>query len=85
MFNEPEVKEKKVVKETYPWTLADEAISTAESIKTAEKTTGKKLSDEGVKNRGLDMIFTYDNTKRVFERNTPFGNTWYNSEALNNH
>ena len=85
MFNTPEKHEKKVQKETYPWELAKEVIDTNESIATAEKSTGKKLSAEGVKQRGLDMIYHYDNTKRVFERNTPHGNDWYNAETLSNH
>ena len=43
---------------------------------TSEKLTGKKLSNEGVKQRGMNWIFHYDNTKRVFERNLPYGATW---------
>ena len=34
------------------------------------------MSDESVRVRGLDKIDTYDNTGRVWERNTPFGNNW---------
>ena len=84
MFAQPEKKTKEHVKETYPWTLADEAITTAESLKTAEGKLGKKLSAESVKDGGMGMIFTYDNTKRVFERNTPQGNTWYDASKLSN-
>ena len=40
---------------------------------------------EGVKNGGMDMIFHYDNQHTVFERDTPHGNTWYNTKTLKNH
>ena len=83
MFAHPEKKEKKPVI-TYPWTLDEDVVSTQESIKTGEEITKKKLTKEGVKNGGMDMIFTYDNTKRVFERNTPQGNTWYDASKLSN-
>ena len=76
-FNQPEVKTKKKVKETYPFTLDEDVLDTDASIATAEKITKKKLTKEGVKEKGLDMIFQYDNTKRQFERNTPHGNTWF--------
>ena len=70
MFAEPKKKpEKKKI--TYPWSLDEEMIETDKNLKAAEKKIGKKLSKEGVKNGGLDMIFTYDNQRRVFERNTP--------------
>ena len=84
MFANPEVKDKRKPTETYPWTLADEAVETAKSIVEAEDKTKKKLTAEGVRNGGMDMIFSYDNTHSTFERNTPQGNTWYNSEKLNN-
>ena len=80
MFLKPDIKTKKKVKITYPYTLDEEVVDTAESIATAEKITNKTLTKEGVKNGGLDMIFTYDNTKRVFERNTPYGNNWHFSK-----
>ena len=63
-------------KETYPYTLDEDVIDTRESMDTSEKLTGKKLSNEGVKQRGMNWIFHYDNTKRVFERNLPYGATW---------
>ena len=85
MFTLPQEKEKKKPAETYPWSLADEAVETAESLKASEAKIGSKLSAAGVKNGGLDMIFSYDNTKSVFERNTPHGNNWYDNETLKNH
>ena len=63
-------------KETYPYTLDEDVIDTRESLETSEGLTGKKLSNDGVKQRGLNWIFHYDNTKRVFERNLPYGATW---------
>ena len=79
MFNEslPRKKVKTVVRETYPWDFDDDVKTTNASMGQAEKVTGSKLSMAGVVNGGMDMIFTYDNTKRVFERNTPHGNTWH--------
>ena len=62
----------------YPWTIDDDAQATLDSIKTAEKMTNQTLGLESVRNGGMDMIFTYDNTARVFERDTPQGNTWSN-------
>ena len=63
-------------KETYPYTLDEDVIDTRESLGTAEGLTNKKLTKEGVKQRGLNWIFHYDNTGRVFERNLPYGATW---------
>ena len=60
----------------YPWTIDDDAQATLDSIKYAEKATNNTLGLESVRNGGMDMIFTYDNTARVFERDTPQGNTW---------
>ena len=83
MFLKPEhVKVKKPI--TYPWSLDEDAVSTAHSLTQAEKMTGKKLSTEGVRNGGMGMIFTYDNTKTVFERDTPQGNKWHNFEGQHN-
>ena len=76
MFDGPEKKAAKP-KERYPWTYDDDVKETKLSLETAEKLTGKKLSKEGVRNGGLDMINTYDNEKRVFERNLPYGPTWH--------
>ena len=64
MFNHPEPPEPPKPKETYPYTLDDDVKETKKSINTAEGATGKKLSKEGVAARGLNMIFTYDNTAR---------------------
>ena len=69
-FLKPEPKDKKKV-ETYPWTIDEDAQATLDSIATAEEITKNKLSTEAVRNGGMDMIFHYDNTARVFERNTP--------------
>ena len=80
MFLKPEIKEKKKPKITYPYTLDEDVIDTENSIKTAEGLTNATLTKEGVKNGGLDMIFTYDNTRRVFERNTPYGNNWFGAK-----
>ena len=72
MFAEPEVKKSKQgQKEVFPWELDEDMVTTEEHISAAEKATGKKLTKEGVVNGGLDMVFTYDNVKRVFERDTP--------------
>ena len=76
-FNNPEKKEKKKTKITYPWTLDEDVIDTQESLATSEEITKHKLSNEGVRNGGMDMIDVYDNNKRVFERNTPYGNHWF--------
>ena len=84
MFAKPEEKKKKVETVTYPWRLSDEVLETHESLDTSEKKLGKKLSAETVKDGGMGMIFTYDNTKRQFERNTPHGNHWYNPATLSN-
>jgi len=72
----PKEKPKPKAKETYPWSYDDDVISTKASIGTAEGGLGKKLSKEGVAERGLNMIFHYDNTKTVFERDLPYGHTW---------
>ena len=77
MFNNPEPEKPPKPKETYPYTLDDDVKETKKSIKTAEGGLGKKLSDEGVAQRGLNMIFHYDNTARVFERELPYGATWH--------
>ena len=77
MFLEPEPPKEPEKKETYPYTIDEDVISTMESIKTAEKLTKKKLTDEGARNSGMDMINDYDNQKRVWERNTPYGNDWH--------
>ena len=77
MFLEPEPGPPPKPKETYPYTLDDDVVSTKKSIKTAEAATSHKLSKEGVAERGLNMIFHYDNTARVFERELPYGATWH--------
>ena len=76
MFSLPEAPAPPAPRETYPFTLDEDVITTGESLKTAEKLTKTQLSAESVKNSGMDMLYEYDNNKRVWERNMPFGNTW---------
>ena len=87
MFNKPEdkKKKKKTTRETFPWTLSHDMKETGDSLNQAETITKRKLSMEGVKNGGMDMIFKYDNERAVFERDTPQGNKWYNTKTLKNH
>jgi hypothetical protein len=80
MFNTPLPRKpvKEEVKITYPWAFdQEETLRTENSLKQAEKVTGKKLTLAGVKNGGMDMIFEYDNQHGRFEQNTPHGNTWW--------
>ena len=74
----PEWPAKKVKKrEVFPAVVLDEdVITTQENIEKVEKKKNLKLSDEAVKDGGMGMIFTYDNTKRQYERNTPYGMKW---------
>ena len=72
MFLHKKKKEPKP-KITYPWNYDEDVIETGASLKTAEDLVGSKLSNAGVKEGGLGMIFTYDNTKVQYERNTPTG------------
>ena len=58
---------------TYPWVYDDDVIETKNSLETAEGIVGTKLTPGSVKDGGLGMIFTYDNTKVQYERNTPYG------------
>ena len=75
-------KEKKVEHITYPWEYdKEEVVRTQKSLDVAEAITKKKLSMEAVKNGGLGMIFEYDNAHGAFERNTPYGNTWWKPKA----
>ena len=48
---------------TYPWNYDEDVIETKKSLETAEGITGAKLAEAAVKDGGLGMIFTYDNTK----------------------
>mmetsp|Transcript_19668 Transcript_19668/g.30389 ORF Transcript_19668/g.30389 Transcript_19668/m.30389 type:complete len:129 (-) Transcript_19668:49-435(-) len=75
-FNHPEKHGKKKPKITYPWSFDEDVISTQDSISTAEGITNNTLHADAVKDGGLDMINVYDNTKRQFERNLPYGATW---------
>ena len=61
---------------TYPWTFDEDVISTGLSIKEGETLTGKKLTDAAANERSMDMIDSYDNNRRVWERNMPYGNQW---------
>ena len=75
-FTYPEVHHVEEPKEKYPWSFSDDVVETQSSIKKAEDITKQSFSDEGAHARGMNMISTYDNTKRVFERNLPYGPTW---------
>ena len=48
---------------TYPWNYDEDVVETKKSLETAEGLTGSKLAADAVKDGGLGMIFTYDNTK----------------------
>ena len=76
MFLYPEEKKKKKPTITYPYELDEDVISTQDSIAKAEELTNEKLHLEAVHDGGMDMINVYDNTKRQFERNLPYGSTW---------
>ena len=58
---------------TYPWNYDEDVIDTGDSLATAEKLVGSTLKKDAVKDGGLGMIFTYDNTKVQYERNLPGG------------
>ena len=72
MFLNKKKKEPKP-KITYPWNYDEDVVETGKSLETAEGIVGEKLSKGAVKDGGLGMIFTYDNTKVQYERNTPLG------------
>ena len=76
MFSLPEAAKPPPPKETYPWSYDEDVISTQASIKEGEKLTNEKLTDEGAIERSMNMIDSYDNNRRVWERNMPYGNTW---------
>ena len=61
---------------TYPWEYDEDVIATKASIGEGEKLTGQKLTDAAAKERSMDMIDSYDNNRRVWERNMPYGNQW---------
>ena len=75
-FNLPEKDKKKDDDEKYPWSISDEVKETQASIAKAHAITGEEWSDAAAHSRGLDMIHTYDNTKRVMEKDLPYGATW---------
>ena len=82
MFNNPAKKDPvKSVKESFNWTLDEDMIDSGRHLKAAESLVGSKLSINATKNGGMDMIDFYDNNKRVFERDTPQGNTWWKPHA----
>ena len=62
MFMRKKAKEPKK-KITYPWNYDEDVVETKKSLETAESMTSAKLSADAVKDGGLGMIFTYDNTK----------------------
>ena len=72
MFLHKKKKEPKP-KITYPWVYDEDVVETDKSLATAEGIVGTKLSQGSVKDGGLGMIFTYDNTKVQYERNSPYG------------
>lgn len=72
MFLHKKKKEPKP-KIVYPWNYDEDVIETGDSLKVAEGIVGTKLSKDAVKEGGLNMIFTYDNTKVQYERGTPYG------------
>ena len=76
MFSLPEAPKPPPPKETYPWEYDEDVFATQASIKEGEKLTGGKLTDEGAKERSMNMIDSYDNNRRVWERNMPYGNQW---------
>ena len=45
---------------TYPWSLDEDAVETADSLKLAEDMVKHKLDKESVRDGGLGMIFHYD-------------------------
>lgn len=72
MFMHKKKKEAKP-KITYPWNYDEDVVETGKSLETAEGLVGTKLSPGAVHDGGLGMIFTYDNTKVQWQRNTPYG------------
>ena len=60
-------------KRTYPWAYDEDVVETKNSLETAESLTGGKLSNAAVKDGGLGMIFSYDNTKVQYHRGSPIG------------
>ena len=78
MFNGPAKKKPgKADHEFFNFTLDEDMIDTAKHMKAAEGKVGSKLSLEGVKNGGMDLIDRYDNTRLTFEKDTPHGNQWW--------
>ena len=56
---------------TYPWAYDEDVTNTNISIAQAQTAVGSNLSNSSVKERGLNMIFSYDNTKVQYERDLP--------------
>ena len=75
-FNLPEKKKKEDKEEKYPWTISDEVKETQASIAKGLAITKEEWSDDAAKQRGLDMLPTYDNTHKVMEQYLPYGATW---------
>ena len=77
MFGWSENKASAPTRVKYPEIKLDEdVIRTQNSVRETESATGLTLSDKTISQRGLNRVDEYDNTKRVWERNMPFGNTW---------
>ena len=69
---------------TYPWNYDEDVIETGNSLETAEGIVGGKLTKGAVADGGLGMIFTYDNTKVQYQRNTPYGPHGYEKMRAGN-
>ena len=80
MFGWSEEKEDPPKRVTYPKIVLDEdVIRTQNSVASTEGALGTTLSEDTLKVRGLNRIDgPYDNQKRVWERNTPYGNDFHN-------
>ena len=66
---------------TYPWAYDEDVIATRASLAEGEKMVGTTFTEASAKERSMDMIDSYDNNRRVWERNMPYGNAWGVSEV----
>ena len=66
---------------TYPWAYDEDVIATKNSLAEGEKMVGTQFTAAAAKERSMDMIDSYDNNRRVWERNMPYGNQWGVSEV----
>ena len=72
MFLKKKKKEPKPVI-TYPWNYDEDVVETKKSLETAEGIVGTKLDKSAVKDGGLGMIFTYDNTATIIPGFATYG------------